>query len=318
MDLSAVMRRVLPMLVLLVAACVDPGSDENSVRRGDVAFAADSLEEALAEYRLAARQGSDDPLTLARIAHTYVELERVDQAAGFYRQAADLDSRWADQAAADFMALARKAETRQDRFLMATAVDEALEFVPGIGLGDLALPLARHHFRNGEFGRALPLYQRALAAIDTVPRILLEIGQAYEDIGDCRRALAHFELYRERAPRGERDQANWFIGSCALRLARDLREERPVRQPRLQEALRLVNRAIEVGEPRNLQGTAWFERGEILAALGDCQGAMESFEQVRYVEATGAGALVNRARERYDNIKFGEGLERFRRDGGCD
>ncbi len=301
----------------VLAGCVDANADANAVRRGDVAFAADSLEEAIAEYRLAVLNRGDDPSTLARAAHTYAELGRVDEAADFYSRAMTIDPAWADEAAADLMHLAREASRRQDRFRMATAVQKALEFRPGIGLGELALPLARHYFRNGEFGRALPLYTRALAAADSVPRILFEIAQAHEEIGDCQRALVYFEQYREVASRSQRDETNWHIGSCALRVARELRSQGQASSSELEEALSLVNRTIEVGEPRNVQGQAWFERGEIQAAMGECTAAMESFAQVRLVEATGGSALVKQAQDRYDRIRFGRGLDRFRESGAC-
>jgi hypothetical protein len=66
-----------------------------------------------------------------------------------------------------------------------------------------------------------------------------------------------------------------------------------------------------------MQGQAWFDRGEGQAALGLCDAAMESFAQVRFVEASASGALVNRAQERFDLIKFGRGLDRFREGGRC-
>jgi tetratricopeptide (TPR) repeat protein len=308
---------LVALSVVTASACADASGETTAVRRGDLAFAADSLDEALAEYRLAIRQGGNDPAILARAAHTYASLGRVDEAVDHYRAAAEIEPSWADQAAADLVHLARTAAWRQDRFLMATAVQEALAFRPGMGLGELALPLARHYFRNGEYGRALPLYQRALPLADSVPRIRFEIGQAYEEIGDCRRALIHFEGYRDDALASERAGVDWFIGSCALQVARELRADREASQADLEEALRLVARAIEVGEPRSMQGQAWFDRGEAQAALGLCDAAMESFAQVRFVEASASGALVNRAQERFDLIKFGRGLDRFREGGRC-
>jgi tetratricopeptide (TPR) repeat protein len=313
-----VSRAVLLGVGLLVSAgCGDGSIEDGAVGRGDVAFASDSLEEALAEYRLAVSQGNRDAAVLARTAHTYVLLERVDEAADFYRLAVEAEPTWGDQAASDLMHVAREAARRQDRFLMATAVQEAMSFRPGLGIGDLALPLARHHFRNGEYGRALPLYQDALTRADSVPLILFEIGQAHEEIGDCRRALDHFERYRQVAAPRERSGVDWYIGSCALQVARELRADPSSTRPELEEALVLVNRAIEVGEPRSMQGQAWFERGEVQAALGACEAAMESFAQVRFVEAGGGGALVNRAQQRYDLLRFGRGLSRFRTDGSC-
>jgi tetratricopeptide (TPR) repeat protein len=292
------------------------------VARGDAFFAADSLDQALAEYQLAARQGGDDdPDVLARVAHTYTELGRVDQAALHYRRAAELDASWADQGAVDLMHLAREAEGRGDRFLMATAVSRALELTPGLGLGEMALPLARHFFRNGEYGRALPLYQKALVRNDTTPDVLFEVGQAYQEIGDCAQGLFFFERFRDAAPRARRGDAAWYIGTCSFELGRELRE-RAERAPEadpvlLEEALAHVDRTLEMGEPRNILGLTWFERGEILAALGDCQGALDSFSQVRRVETSPNSAVTGRALERIDLLRFGRGLDRFREAGRC-
>ena len=309
------------LLVVLGAwagACTPPVED-TAIRRGDRAFAADSLDEALAEYQLAVRQGEDSPEVLARVAHTFARLGRVDPAADFYRRAAESDQSYADQGAADLMHLAREAQEGNDRFRMATAVVQALELRPGLGLGDLALPLARHFFRNGEYGRALPLYRRVLVAADTAPRILFEVGQAYEETGDCRQALLFFERFRAEAPRDQRSEADWHIGTCGFEIARGLlaRSDRAGGGADLDEALRMINRTIAVGVPRPLQAQAWFHRGEILATLGDCAGAMDAFDQVGSLELGGAGALASQARARYDAILFGRGLSSLRSSNRC-
>ncbi len=314
------MLRILPFLIapFLLIAC-SGGSEESAVRRGDLAFAADSLEEALAEYQLALRQGDGSPEVLARVAHTFALLGRVDAAAEYYRLAAEADPSFADQGAADLMHLARRAQAANDRFRMATAVTQAQELRPGLGIGDLALPLARHFYRNGEFGRALPHYRRVLIEADTSPRILIEVGQAYEETGDCRQALIFFERFRAEAPSGQRGEADWHIGSCGFEVATDLLAEARTGGGGgvLEDALRMISRTIEVGQPQHLLGQAWFYRGEILAELGDCGGAMDAFAQVRVLEPGGGGALANQARERYDAIRFGRGLGALRGSQRC-
>jgi tetratricopeptide (TPR) repeat protein len=302
-------------LLLGLAACSPPVED-TAVRRGDRAFAADSLDEALAEYQLAVRQGQDSPEVLARVAHTFARLGRVDPAANFYRRAAESDERFADQGAADLMHLAREAQEGNDRFRMATAVTQALELRPGLGLGDLALPLARHYYRNGEYGRALPLYRRVLIEADTAPRILFEVGEVYEETGDCRQALLFFERFRTEAEREQRNDADWHIGTCGFQVARELLED-GASGNQLDEALRMIDRTLEVGEPRHIQSQAWFQRGEILATLGDCSGAMDAFSQVSALEPGGSGALASQAQERFDAIRFGSGLAAFRSSTRC-
>lgn len=287
----------------------------DAVRRGDEVFALGDFDEALAEYRLAVRQGADDPEITARVAHTYAMMGRIDDAGAYYVDAAARDPELIDQAVSDLMRLARDAHMSDDRFAMATAVETALELRPGIGVGGMSLPLARHYFENGQYGRALPFYQKAMAeATDSVPEIVFEVGQAHEEIGDCERALVFFERFREMVRPWERGEVDWYIGTCAFNVARELLDSRELGEEELADALELINRTVEVGQPNNIQARAFFEKGEILAAMGECQQAMDAYSQVRYADQ--AGSLIDEAQSRFDQIRFGVGLEHLR-DGRC-
>lgn len=287
-------------LLTLLATCT-PGGEETSVLRGDEAAARGDLVEALAEYRLAADQGSADPSELARVAHTYAGMGRIDEAGDYYHRAVDRDSTLADQAVSDMVRLARAAKDRDDYFSLASAMEAAMSFRPGITLQDMALPLARHYFRAGEYATALPYYQEAIAAMreDTVPAVLFEAASAYDEVGDCRRALLHYEQHRLMIPRWQRGEVDWKIGSCSLRLAQELRLANED-----EEALQHIERTIALGEPRSLQAVAYFEMGETLSDLGRCEDAMEAFLQVRRVDQTGSSPLVERAQWRYDELRF--------------
>jgi tetratricopeptide (TPR) repeat protein len=314
--------RLVPVLILwlLAAACSPRQAEVSAVRRGDQAFALGNLDEALAEYRLAIRQGADDPTVTVRVAHTYALMGRVDDAGAYYVDASARDPLLTDQAVSDLMRLARHAYETSDRFAMATAVETALDLRPGLGVGEMAMPLARHYYQNGQYGRALPFYQKALAeGADTVPGIVFEVGVAHDEIGDCRNALVFFESFREMVRPWERGEVDWYIGTCAFNLAREIRDRSAGADPDdpragLEEALRLIDRTVEVGEPRNIQAQAWFEKGEVLAELGECEAAMEAYAQVRYADQ--AGSLIDRAQDRFDEIRFGRGLEHLR-DGRC-
>lgn len=308
-------RALLLLLALVAAGCSSDIGDVNAVRRGDVAFAQGNFDEALAEYRLAVQQGVDEPEVSARIAHTFLMLGRVDDAGAYYVDATARDADLTDQAASDLMRLAGDAHARNDRFAMATAVELALRLRPGLGVGHMSLPLARHYFANGQYGRALPFYQKALAgASDSLPEIVFEVGRAYDEIGDCEHALVFFERFRQMVRPWQRDEVDWYIGTCTSNLARELLAARNPTEEQLERALTLVNRSVEVGEPRNIQAQAWFDKGEILAELGRCQEAMDAYAQVRYADQ--AGALMERAQARFDEIRFGVGLEHLR-DGRC-
>ncbi|MBT8487613.1 MAG: tetratricopeptide repeat protein [Gemmatimonadetes bacterium] len=313
-------RLAAALLALALGACSPRASDRSAVQRGDEAFALGNFDEALAEYRLAIRQGADDPSVTARVAHTYALMSRVDDAGSYYLDAAARDPALVDQAVGDLMHLARRAWSTDDSFAMASAVETALELRPGVGVGAMALPLARHYFENGEYGRALPFYQKAMAeGSDSMPEIVFEVGVAHDEIGDCEHALVFFERFREMVRPWEQGEVDWYIGRCAFTLARQMRDRshsasatRATRE--LEQALQLVNRTVEVGEPRNIQAQAWFEKGEILAEMGECEAAMEAYSQVRYADQ--AGSLIDRAQSRFDEIYFGRGLEHLR-DGRC-
>ena len=135
----------------------------------------------------------------------------------------------------------------------------------------------------------------------------MEVGTAYEEVGDCLRALTLFERFRELVQPWERTEVDWHIGNCSLRLARERRNEG---EP--EEALLLVDRTLEVGEPRNLIAQTWFERGEILSELGDCDGALEAYRRVRALDTGGTGALVRRADDRIDEVRFGRSIRELR------
>jgi tetratricopeptide (TPR) repeat protein len=309
------MRTLLPVVVLSIAGCSAANTEETSLFRGDLAFAQGDFEEALAEYRLAVAQGADDAETLARVAHAYAMMDRVDDAGAYYVEATAKDTTFTDQAVSDLMWLARGAREREDRFAMASAAETAFRLRPGLGVADMSLDLARHYFRNGEYGRALPFYEKVLGeAADSAPEVVFEVAQAHEEIGDCAHALLFFERFREMVRAWERGEVDWYIGTCAFSLAMEIRAGRNRGERQLNAALSHLDRVLEVGEPRNLQAQAWFEKGRILSDVGDCTGAMEAFSQVRYSD--NAGSLVNRAQSLFDEIRFGRGLEPLR-DGRC-
>ena len=302
-------RPVLAVLTcaLMMVSCVPRATEEGALARGDVAFATGDIDEALAEYQLAARQG-DAAEAYARVGHTYAYLGRVEEARDFYRRATERDRRWADQAGTDLLHLARDAESRSDRFQMASAAETALEFIPGLSVEELALPLARHYFRDGDFGRALPLYLRTLAsAPDSAADVLMEVGTAFEEVGDCERGLGFFESFRAQARPWERNEVDWHIGTCSFALGRQRRADGEG-----EEALLLVDRTIEVGEPKNILPQVWFERGEILVEMGDCEGAVESYRMVRALDPASTGTLVRRAEERIDELRFGRTAQEAR------
>lgn len=270
--------------------------------RGDDAWARGDREEALAEYRLAIRQGADEAAVFLRVAHAYTSLGRVDEAREPYREAIRRDPSLVDQAVSDLVRLARDSEARRDRFRLAQAMQLALELQPGISVGDLAAPLARHYAALGEYARAIPFYQRALAAAPPGQRgaLTYDLAVAHEQIGDCARALVFFEQYRETLPAWNRGQADFHIGNCSFDLALQSR-----RRGDDETAVRHIQTMLRLGEPRAQLPRAYFELGEILAARGECEAAVQAFQNVRGADTSGNSPLVGRAQDRIDQIRFG-------------
>ena len=314
-------RRTVVALVLLAVGCAPSGMEEGAVARGDEAWARGEVEEALAEYRLAVKTGDRTEATLLRVAHAYASLGRVDDARASYGEVVGLNPEFADQAAVDMVLLAREAQVRNDRFGMATAVRAARDFRPGVVASDLALPLARHYAEAGEYDRALPHYEEAMAAVvpDSAPELVYETALAYEELGDCSTGLVYFEMYRELIPRWRRSEVNWHVGNCSFVLAQELWVEVPDSIRGLdsedeQEVLRLLETTINLREPRNRLAAAFFHKGEILALQGECDAAVEAFRRVILEDPAGNSPLVGRARQRIDEIRFGPGADSRRPD----
>jgi len=293
----------------ILSGCAPLSEEGSSVSRGDQAFAKGDMEEALAEYRLALLQGATDASTFARVAHTYVALGRIDEAREYYGLAVEEDSTLADQALADFVHLAREEAMVGDEYGMASAVQTALEFRPGISLEDLVLPLAEHYSNVGEYGRALPFYQKTLSAVDpdSLPEVLFETAVAYDEVGDCESAVIYYEEYRNRISRwsSSRSEVNWRLGNCSYELAR-----RSWAEGDDEEALSFLDTLLDLREPRNRLARGYLLRGEILGTRGECEAAIEAFQQVPILDPSGNSAVVDSAELRIDQIRFGGRFDR--------
>ena len=248
------------------------------MERGDRFWADGKYANALAEYRLASRQDNTKPDVLARSAHAYIMTGQLERAREEYGKLLKLAPEYADQAAFDYMLLARSAASRSDRFGLARAVEAALELKPGIDVSAWAPPLARYYAGSGDADRALEYFERALAveSPENAPRLLFEIATLHERQGDCGEATSYYRSYLQRMPYGDSaNDARFRIGSCAFELGRRARAD-----GRLEQALEYFATVIDHGSPANLLDQAWFERGETLVALARNTEALEAFRRV--------------------------------------
>jgi tetratricopeptide (TPR) repeat protein len=159
----------------------------------------------------------------------------------------------------------------------------------------------------------LPFYQKALSAIDpdSLPRVLFEAAVAYDEVGDCESAVIYYEEYRGRLRSWmpARSEVDWRLGNCSADLAQMRWEEGDD-----DEALRFLDLLIDAGQPRNRLAQGYYLMGVILGSRGECEAAIEAFEEVPVVDPSGSSAVVDSAEMRIDQILFGGRFDRsFRR-----
>jgi tetratricopeptide (TPR) repeat protein len=294
---------LLLMSVVAISACRDA---ESALVRGDRLWADSNYTAALAEYRLSHALRSESDEVLARVAHAYAVTGQFERARESYDELLRTAPQYTDQAVFDYLALARRAQQRNDRYGMAGAVEAAVALRPGLPVDDMAAPLARFYARAGDAGRAGDFFERALqyATPDSVAPLLFDFAQFQEAQGDCAEAIELYNAFRSRSPRGDRaDQARWAVGNCAFTLARQARGRG---EP--QTALRHLQVMLDLRVPANLMDQAWFERGEALMELDRRDEALESYVRaLEHVRALGS-PLAERARQRIDEIRFGRGI----------
>jgi tetratricopeptide (TPR) repeat protein len=285
--------------VVLLAGCAD---SETPMARGDRLWADSAYTEALAEYRLSyARSGSVE--ALGRVAHAFAVTGQFERARESYDQLLRRAPDFTDQAVFDYLDLADRAAARSDRFGMAGAVEAALALRPGLPVEHMTTTLARYYAATGATERALEYFNRALAeaAPDSVTGLLYEVAQVQQARGNCRQAVELYSAFRERvAETDERSQqARYAIGACSWQMARAALTTEPER------ALFLLETVNQLGIPANVQGEAWFERGEILLGLGRDLEALEAYTHALELARTPRGQLAERARQRIDELRFG-------------
>ncbi len=301
------------MGLLALAGCAD---NETAVARGDRLWADSNFAGALNEYRLAVAQRGDED-ALARLAHAFARNGDLDGTREAYEELIERDPRFAAQAAADYLLLARRALRRSDEYTLAPAVAAALDVQPEIRLPTFELPLARYHAERGNPELAMRHYGRALVVTppDSAPRLLYEMGLLQENRDRCGPATELFLGARAQAAatgssehggrwRTLMTESRWHLGNCAFQLAQEARQA-----GRVTEALERLETVLSLGEPENLLDQAWFDRAETLYGIGRFDEALAAYRRVVDRNPTRTGQLVERALRRIDEIRFGTSQE---------
>lgn len=321
---------LVAVLAFLLAACGGPG--RQALERGDRLMGNGSVEAAIAEYKLAARQGGASPEVLLRLGHAYAAAGDVHGSVRYYGALLERDSSYRWQAATDLSEAARRALRRGAAENMVRALEPLAAFDLGLVPRDLRLALARHHGRDGEHALALPLYLSVLSETGAAlegeaagsgagdggsadgaapaaerragmpPDVYYEVGRSYEELGGCVEAVAWFERYLSEVDRRgpEATSARWHLGNCLFLAAE---EDRAAGRPR--SALQGLDRMVELGVPQTLLDRAHYLRGELLLGLGEPERALRAYQEVLRLNPSRSGYLVRRAEERIRDIRYG-------------
>lgn len=293
-------------LFLVTFTMITVGCDDRpdgAVERGDRLLAIGSVDEAIAEYKLALRQRGEDADVLVRLGSAYGRRGEVEAALQYFRRTLEQDSTYGDAVAVELTEAARIARDQGSPDNMARALEMAqpmgTEFLPL----DLKLELAAHYVDVSDYGRALPLYLSALESGETGPETWLAAAQAFQESGGCREGLAYFERYLESpaARRGDGSAARWQYGQCLFEVAEQDRVA-----GRSSPALRKLDLLIRQGVPRTLLDRAHFSRGEILRRIGNLDAAQVEYQMVLDLNPALTGPLVRVAQERIREIRYGE------------
>ncbi|MDH3297316.1 MAG: tetratricopeptide repeat protein [Gemmatimonadota bacterium] len=293
---------LIPLTVMAVVVACDAGQD-GAAERGDRLLASGSVDEAIAEYKLALRQNGEDADVLIRLGITYAKRGEVEAALQYFRRTLEQDSTYWDAVAVELTEAARVAKDQGSPDNMARALEMAqrmgAEFLPL----DLKLELAAYYVEVSDYGRALPLYLSALESGETGPETWLAAARAFQESGGCREGLAYFKRYLESpaARRADGSAARWQYGQCLFEVA-----EQDRLAGRSSPALQNLDLLIRQGVPRTLLDRAHFARGEILRRIGNLAAAQGEYQMVLDLNPALTGPLVRVAQERIREIRYGE------------
>jgi tetratricopeptide (TPR) repeat protein len=225
------MRRAAAVCVALLAAC-NTDSSAPHLARGNVLVNNGKREEAVAEYREAARLAPKSALARERLGDTLYDLGRRSEALEAYRDAARIDP---DSVTAHIGA-ARVLGDQGDYAVARAELTAALEKAPS----NLFLLLSRGNYaaKAGDREAAIADYTRAVnLKSDNVPA-LYQLGMALLDKGDLDGAGrtfdrlvqvapsapgGHFGRARSFALRGEGGKAAEELGTASRLVAGDAR-----------------------------------------------------------------------------------------------
>lgn len=330
------------VLAAAVAGC--GGSADDALARGDRLLASGDTAEAVAEYKLAARQRGEGPEILLRLGDAYAGQGEVEEAVRYFSLLLAADSSYRHQVGAALVELARDARDRGERDRMVRALSPVRELGADLIPPRMRLALAEAHWERDEHERALPLYLSVIeppdpppldpAVLDSVgrtarpggggaaeagrdtarpfalpdsassPAVLYHVGRSYEELGACAEALPYFRAYLNRRGAGRRT-AERTTAEWHFGSCLYAVARDERRAGERQAALAKLTRLIELGVPRTLMDRAHFARGSVYQETGRDDLALDEFDRVLRLNPARSGPLVEMAEQRIREIRYG-------------
>lgn len=265
-----VVRAALACLVLAAGGC---GPRSNHERIGDRRYAEGAWLDALAEYRLAARQGRASAELRGKLGAAALRAGALEEAAAAWRDLAGQDAAARVEATEGLMRTARLAAAAHDVRAMRAAVD-ALRAVAPQRLGELGglLLSGLDPERRAASDDELVLAAAAHAGRTVADSLLVTWAELSVRGGRCDEAARGFEAVLRRGGGALARAARGGLAGCRVEEGREL-----LAQGRLDEAEELFRVAIVLATPDSTVRLAWVLLGDARWAAGDSTGATTAY-----------------------------------------
>jgi len=277
---------------LAVAAC---GGGTDHERLGDRRYAEHAWLDALAEYRIAARQRAPSPELRAKLAAAALRAGALQEAAQAYRDLAHAEPASAPEAAEGLVLTFRQALEARDVVGLRSAAAALREVAPARPIGALT-PAVIDMMADARAAAPDPDLLLAAAAAARGPlmdSLVVAWADAVARLGGCDSAARAYDnvLRRPGLAQTLARQAHGGQAACRLEVGRAL-----LAGGKLADAVEAFREAIAIGTPDSTMRMAWVLLGDAQWADGDSTGAAEAY---RKAAAGGdeSNPIVQRARE---------------------
>lgn len=248
-------------------------------RLGDRRYAEHAFVDALAEYRLAARQHRPSTALQAKLALAALHVGELDEAVRAYREMAESDPAAGLEAADGLVRTARLAVDTHDPAALRLAIAALRAVAPERGLAGIgpsrlasALDPDRRGAEDGDIILAAAATSDDPAMLDS---LLVLWGDHSARSGRCDRAMRTYDAVLRRglsAPLAR--HARGGQAGCVVEAGRSA-----LGVGRLQEAEEQFRHAIAIGVPDSTVRVAWLLIGDARWAGGDTAVALEAYRK---------------------------------------